>query len=162
MKIIATVILSLGTTVGSLGIVSAVPASASSSRTYVYASGMGGLWRGPAIRPREIAFGALYDVESISWSKWSSSTAYGRGRYYGFGSYQANVKLYDVKIHRGRRYFSWIKITRRGHKTRYLNTQVATGTRDSISRHTSILCSQPYYLSAGPRSTMAMRSQSSM
>lgn len=120
MKIIVAVILSLGTVAGSLGIVSAVPASASSTRTYVYASGMGGLWQGPAIRPREIAFGALYDVDSMAWSKWSSSTAYGRGHYYGFGSYQANVKLYDVKIHHGRRYFSWIKITKRGHKTRYL------------------------------------------
>lgn len=119
-KIIAAVILSLGTAFGSLGIVSAVPVSASSSRTYVYAAGMGGLWQGPAIRPRNIAFGAHYAVEGISWSLWSSGTAYGRGHYYGFGSYQANVKLYDVKSHRGRHYFSWIKIAKHGHKTRYL------------------------------------------
>lgn len=38
-KIITAVILALGTAFGSLGIVSAVPASASGSRTYVYAAG---------------------------------------------------------------------------------------------------------------------------
>jgi hypothetical protein len=119
-KIITALALALGTTLGSLGIVSAVPASASSSRTYVYAAGMGGLWQGPAIRPREIAFGAHYDVAGLSWSSWSAGTAYGRGHYYGFGSYRASVKLYDVKNHHGRRYFSWIKIAGHGHKTRYL------------------------------------------
>lgn len=119
-KIITALAMALGTVLGSLGIVSAVPASASSSRTYVYAAGMGGLWHGTAIRPREIAFGALYDVGGLAWSSWSAGTAYGRGHYHGFGSYEASVKLYDVKIHHGRRYFSWIKITKHGHKTRYL------------------------------------------
>jgi hypothetical protein len=119
-KFITAVILILGTAFGSLGTVSAVPASASSSRTYVYAAGMGGLWQGPAIRPGNIAFGAHYAVEGMSWSDWSSRTAYGRGHYYGFGSYGAKVKLYDVKIHHGRRYFAWIKIAKHGHKTRYL------------------------------------------
>jgi hypothetical protein len=119
-KIITVLILALGTAVGSVGIVSAVPASARSIRTYVYALGMGGLWQGPAIRPREIAFGARYDVDALSWSEWSVGVAYGRGHYYGFGSYEANIKLYDVKIHHGRRYFSWIRISKHGHKTRYL------------------------------------------
>jgi hypothetical protein len=105
---------------GSLGISAAVPASASSSRTYVYALGMGSLWQGPAIRPGQITFGALYDVAHVSWSSWSSGTAHGRGHYYGFGSYEANVKLYDVRTHHGRRYFSWIKIAEHGHKTRHL------------------------------------------
>ena len=103
-KIVTALALALGVALGSLGISAAVPASASSSRTYVYASGMGGLWQGPAIRPGEIAFGALYDVARLSWSSWSSRTAYGRGHYYGFGSYKANIKLYDVKVHHGRRY----------------------------------------------------------
>ena len=119
-KIVTALALALGMALGSLGISAAVPASASSSRTYVYASGMGGLWQGPAIRPGEIAFGALYDVARLSWSSWSSRTAYGRGHYYGFGSYEANIKLYDVKVHHGRRYFSWIKIAQHGHKTRHL------------------------------------------
>ena len=95
-KTITAVILALATALGSLGIVSAQAASAS-SRTYVYAAGMGGFWRGPAIRPRAIAFGAHYAVEGVSWSYWSSGSAYGRGHYYGFGSYEAKVKLYDVK-----------------------------------------------------------------
>jgi hypothetical protein len=98
-KTVTAVSVALGMALGSLGISAAVPASASSSRTYVYALGMGGLWQGPAIRPREIAFGALYDVARLSWSSWSLGTAHGRGHYYGFGSYKANVKLYDVKIH---------------------------------------------------------------
>lgn len=102
------------------GIGTALPASAS-SRTVVYACGMGPSWGCPSVRPGEIAFGALYDVAHISWSSWSARSAYGRGHYYGFGSYKANVKLYDVKIHHGRRFFSWIKITARGHKTRYLS-----------------------------------------
>ena len=111
--------LALGMALGSLGISAAIPASASSSRTYAYALGMGGLWRA-AIRPGQITFGALYDVAGLSWSSWSSGTAHGRGHYYGFGSYEANVKLYDVKIHHGRQYFSWIKIAEHGHKTRHL------------------------------------------
>lgn len=119
-KTVTAVSVALGMALGSLGISAAVPASASSSRTYVYALGMGGLWQGPAIRPGQITFGALYDVARLSWSSWSSGTAYGRGHYYGFGSYEANVKLDDVKVHHGRRYFSWIKIAEHGHKTRYL------------------------------------------
>ena len=47
--------------------------------------------------------------------------AYGRGHYYGFGSYNAGVKLYDVKTHHGRRYFAWTRITAAGHRTRYLS-----------------------------------------
>jgi hypothetical protein len=119
-KIVTAVPLALGMAFGSLGISAAVPASASIGRTYVYTLGMGGLWQGPAIRPGEIAFGARYAVARLSWSSWSLGTARGRGPYYGFGSYEANVKLYDVKIHRGRRYFSWIKIAEHGHKTRHL------------------------------------------
>src|SRR3984885_13281247 len=115
-KTVTAVSVALGMGLGSLGISAAVPASASSSRTYVYALGMGGRWQGPAVRPREIAFGALYDVARLSWSSWSSGTAQGRGHYYGFGSYEANVKLYDVKVHHGRRYFSWIKIAEHGQK----------------------------------------------
>jgi hypothetical protein len=81
---------------------------------------MGRPWQGPAIRPGNIAFGARYAVERVSWSSWSLGTADGRGHYYGFGSYEANVKLYDVKTRHGRRYFSWIKIADHGHKARYL------------------------------------------
>jgi hypothetical protein len=119
-KILVSVVLVLGTALGGLGISSNIPASAASSRTYVYAAGMGGLWRGPVIRPRNVAFGAHYAVERLSWSRWSAGSAYGRGHYFGFGSYEANVRVYDVKVHNGRRYFSWIKIAERGHRTRYL------------------------------------------
>ncbi len=97
-----------------------VPAAAS-SRTVAYACDMGTRWGCPSVRPREIGFGAHYDVASMRWSTWSRRSAYGRGHYYGFGSYHAHVKLYDVKTHHGRRYFSWIKITASGHRTRYLS-----------------------------------------
>jgi hypothetical protein len=110
----------LGTAAGGLGAGLNVPASAGSGRTYLYAAGMGGLWRGPAIRPRDVAFGAHYAVERLSWSRWSAGSASGRGHYYGFGSYEANVRAYDVKVHDGRRYFSWLKITDHGRRTRYL------------------------------------------
>lgn len=97
----------------------AMPASAA-SRTVVYACGMSGLWACPSVRPGEIAFGAHYDVARLSWSGWASGRAHGRGHYYGFGSYNAHVTLYNIKVHHGDRYFSWIKIAARGHKTRYL------------------------------------------
>jgi hypothetical protein len=94
----------------------AAPASAAPS-TVVYACGK---WSCRSVRPPEIGFGAHYDVARLSWSNWASSSAHGRGHYYGFGSYAANVTLYDVKVHNGHRYFSWIKIAASGHKTRYL------------------------------------------
>lgn len=122
-KIITAAILVLATTLGTLGFTGAGTASASSGRTYVYASGMGGFWKGPKIRPSEIAFGALYDVANQRWSSWGRTAAYGRGHFYagrGGPSYRAYVALYNVKIHNHRRYFSWIKIAEPGHKTRYL------------------------------------------
>ena len=119
-KIIITAILALGVVPVGVAGGAAAAAPAGSGRTYVYAAGMGGLWQGPAVSPRNIAFGAHYAVEGLSWSGWSSGSAYGRGHYYGFGSYQAGVKLYGVRTHDGRRYFSWIKISHHGRKTRYL------------------------------------------
>ena len=112
--------LALGVVPVGVAVSAAAAAPTGIARTYVYAAGMSGLWQGPAVSPRNIAFGARYAVEGLSWSSWSSGSAYGRGHYYGFGSYQAGVKLYGVRTHDGRRYFSWIKITRHGRKTRYL------------------------------------------
>ena len=107
--------------IAAIGAVAAVevPAGAT-SRTVVYASGMTCHWRGPAVRPREIAFGAHYDVAYLRWSTWGSLSATGRGHYFGFGSYNANVKLYFVKVHSGQKYFEWIRITAGGHRTRQL------------------------------------------
>lgn len=81
---------------------------------------MCGHWRGPAVRPAEIGFGAHYDVANIHWWTWSRTTAYGRGHYYGFGSYRARIKLYRVRLHNGRHFFSRIRIRASGHPTRYL------------------------------------------
>jgi hypothetical protein len=95
------------------------PASAA-SRTVVYACGMAGHWTCPAGRPAEIGFGAHYDVDALSWSSWGTGSAQGNGHYYGFGSYNATVTLYDAQVHHGQRYFSWIEIAASHHKTRYL------------------------------------------
>lgn len=106
--------------IGTGGVAAAQAPTAVTSRTVVYTDGMACHWRGPAVRPRGIAFGALYDVARISWFTWRSLDATGRGHYYGFGSYNANIKLYYVKVHNGHRYFAWIRITARGHPTRQL------------------------------------------
>jgi hypothetical protein len=97
----------------------AAPASAATS-TGVYVCGLGRQWSCRSVRPTDIVFGAHYAVERLSWSSWASASAQGRGHYYGFGSYEANVTLYSVKAHSGRRYYSWIKIAASGHKTRFL------------------------------------------
>jgi hypothetical protein len=117
-KSLVSLALTAGVAGGSAGAL-AIPASAAPA-TAVYARGMSGSWACPSVRPGEIAFGAHYDVARISWSGWGSSSAHGRGHYYGSGSYNASVTLYDVKAHNGRRYFSWIKIAASGHRTRYL------------------------------------------
>ena len=112
--------LALGMALGSLGISAAIPASASSSRTYAYALGMGGLWQSGAIPSRTdnvrrpLRRGGIVVVQLVI------GYCSRPGAFYGFGSYEANVKLYDVKIHHGRQYFSWIKIAEHGHKTRHL------------------------------------------
>jgi hypothetical protein len=95
------------------------PASAA-ARTVVYICGMAGHWTCPAVRPAEIGFGARYDVDGLSWPSWGTGSAHGRGHYYGFGSYNATVTLYGVRVYHGQRYFSWIRITASHHKTRYL------------------------------------------
>jgi|HubBroStandDraft_2_1064218.scaffolds.fasta_scaffold604230_1 hypothetical protein len=103
---------------GGAGAVEAPVAAA--SQTVVYTFGMACHWQGPAVRPGEIGFGAHYDVANLHWSTWRPLSATGRGHYYGFGSYNANVKLYRVKVHNGQKYFAWISITSRGHPNRYL------------------------------------------
>jgi hypothetical protein len=112
--------------IGASGVGAFEAPAAAASRTVVYVCGMAGHWQCPQVRPDEIGFGALYDVANISWSTWRSLSATGHGHYYGFGSYNANVKLYYVKVHNGHRYFAWIRITARGHRTRYL--QYSSGT----------------------------------
>jgi hypothetical protein len=122
-KIITGLILAATMFAGTAAFTGAAAASRGPARTYVYADGMGPRWGGPRIRPAEIAFGALYDVARLRWSKWGSSAAYARGHFYagrGGPSYQAYIALYNVRVHHHRRYFSWIKIAEPGHKTRYL------------------------------------------
>jgi len=95
------------------------PASADPA-TAVYVCGMGSLWSCPSVRPGEIAFGAHYAVVGLHWHSWKAATAYGRGHYFGFGSYEADVTLYTVRTHDGQRYFRHLKVTASGHRTRYL------------------------------------------
>jgi hypothetical protein len=112
-------IAALAVTAGGAAVIAAAPASAAVS-TSVYACNA---WSCRSVRPAEIGFGAHYDVAALSWSGWGSGTAHGRGHFYGsptFGYGGASVTLYDVRVHNGHRYFSWIKITAPGHATRYL------------------------------------------
>jgi hypothetical protein len=110
----------LVTAIGVGGVGAAETSALATSRTVVYTDGMACRWQGPAVRPTEIGFGAHYDVAALSWSAWGPLEATGRGHYYGFGSYNAKVKLYYVKVHNGQKYFEWIRITASGHPTRQL------------------------------------------
>ena len=71
---------------------------------------------GPAYRWQD----SHYAVVGLHWHSWKASTAYGRGHYFGFGSYEADVTLYTVRTHNGQRYFRHLKVTASGHRTRYL------------------------------------------
>jgi hypothetical protein len=95
-------------------------AATAAPATVVYSCSMGPRWGCPAVRPHDISFGAHYALEGISWHNWKEGTATGRGHYYGFGSYEGNITLYNVHTHAGHHYFSHLKVTASGHKTRWL------------------------------------------
>ena len=104
-----------------------IAATAATSQTYVYTNGMGALWSGAQVRPGRIVFGAQYEMRRLRWFTWRSLDATGRGHFSEGScidapcySYNAHVKLYYVKVHNGRKYFAWIRITATGHRTRQL------------------------------------------
>lgn len=60
----------------------AVPAAQASTSVVVYACGMAGNWRCPAVRPSEVGFGALWDIAAVRWTHWTVRSAYGAGQYW--------------------------------------------------------------------------------
>jgi hypothetical protein len=96
----------------------AVPAAQASNSVVVYACGMAGNWRCPAVRPSEIGFGALWDIAGMRWTHWTGGSAYGAGKYWlsrGVG-YRADIALTDVRHHGSQRYFEDALITASGHR----------------------------------------------
>ena len=110
----------------SAGTAFAAPA-ASTGRLPVVYQGAGGSWESPAVRPHTTLLGADYDVGKLSWSRWTARSAHGEGKLVdcaGAGgpctTYRAGMTLFDVKTHHRTRYFAVMKITGKGHKTRWL------------------------------------------
>jgi hypothetical protein len=110
----------------SAGTAFAAPA-ASTGRLPVVYQGAGGSWESPAVRPHTTLLGADYDVGKLSWSRWTARSAHGEGKLVdcaGAGgpctTYRAGMTLFDVKTHHRTRYFATMKITGKGHKTRWL------------------------------------------
>jgi hypothetical protein len=113
-----------GLSVALLGIGVGVSQAAPQTSTpvVVYANGMGGNWSDPAVRPGEVGFGALWDMDGMRWTQWNGSTASGTGQYW-LGpndGYRATFTLTDVQRHGSRRYFQDGTITARGHTTVHL------------------------------------------
>ena len=141
-------------TLGSAALIAAVgaggataveaPPAAATASTVVYVCGMGGYWQCPQVRPDEIAFGAHYAVAYLRWSAWRTLYATGRGHFYDGScidapcySYNANVKLYYVKVHNGRKYFAWMRITALHHDppSPLLRRLLAHGLEANFSGH---------------------------
>jgi hypothetical protein len=100
----------------------AVPVAQASTSVVVYACGMAGNWRCPAVRPSEVGFGALWDVAGVRWTHWTGRSAYGAGQYWlGRGDgYRADIALTDVKNHGSQRYFEDASIIAPRHRTVHL------------------------------------------
>ena len=101
--------------------------TASAGAVPVVYNGGGGSWDSLGVRPPVIVLGADYDVQKLSWSRWTARSAHGAGELLdcaGVGGpcirYRAGMTLFDVKTHHGTRYFATMKITGNGHKTRWL------------------------------------------
>jgi len=117
----ASAIAALGAA-GLLAAAAPAPAASVSTSVVVYACGMVGNWRCAAVRPTEVGFGALWDVDGAHWTHWTARSAFGAGMYWlGRGDgYRADIALTDVKAHGSHRYFRDATITARGHRTVHL------------------------------------------
>jgi hypothetical protein len=128
----------LGTTGGAaIGTSAPARASATSSRPLpkVQTAGMSGSWHGGTwrVRPRTVAFGALYEVRRIKWSSWTGGNAFGRGhlvacasevRPTGCHNGVVNIHLYGVFNHAGPgRNFGNLKYSGSHSKHLWINSQ---------------------------------------
>jgi hypothetical protein len=111
---------------GILGTTAAAASPAAShSLPKVQTAGMTAGWHptnpGWRIRPGIIYFGAMYEIKKISWSTWTSTGAYGRGRLVACAGAAGpceratvNIHLWNVHSHSGPgRYFKDLKYTGR-------------------------------------------------
>lgn len=102
------------------------PARSVTSLPVIY-SGMGGTWANASVRPRLFVLGALYYMESMSWSRWTDSGALGHGKQIACAgaagpcdNYRVTITLTHVARHDGRRYYATMKIAGKRHKTYWL------------------------------------------
>ena len=101
---------------------SQAPAAAKLPVVYIY--GMGGVWSGPRVKPSYIVFGADTEVNKLHWTHWTHSqrlrvwSVVGLRRRLGpCEKWTGNVSLTRVAAHKGTRYFSWLVITAKHHRT---------------------------------------------
>jgi hypothetical protein len=110
----------------SAGAAATAQTASASALPVVYAGGQGP-WDNLGVRPHVILLGADYDVQKLSWSRWTARSAHGDGKLLdcaGAGGpcvkYRAGMTLSHVKTHHGTQYFATMKITGKGRKTRWL------------------------------------------
>jgi hypothetical protein len=116
---VATLALAAGLGLG------AIPASASTRATVVYAAGpFAGAWRGPQVRPHTIYLGADYWLDQMGWHTWSHGSAHGYGRSnaaagagYPLQRYRVTATLSDVRYHGSQPYFEKLVLTAPHHAT---------------------------------------------
>ena len=99
----------------------AVPASASTRATVVYAAGP---WDSPQVRPHTIYLGADYWLDQMGWHTWSHGSAHGYGRSnaaagagYPLHRYRVTATLSDVHYHGRQPYFEKLVLTAPHHAT---------------------------------------------
>jgi|HubBroStandDraft_1064217.scaffolds.fasta_scaffold42093_2 hypothetical protein len=104
----------------------AVASAAPAERSPVMYSGMGA-WQNPARRPSSFILGAGFGISRTSWSVWNPTRAYGQGHLLACAGingpcirFRATVSLWNVRQHRGIRYFAYMKLTGKRQKTRWL------------------------------------------
>ena len=85
---------------------------------------MGGVWSGPRVKPSYIVFGADTEVNKLHWTHWTTRSAFASGQWLACAGalgpcekWTGNVSLTRVAAHKGTRYFSWLVITAKHHRT---------------------------------------------
>jgi len=101
--------------------------AAPTERTPVMYSGMGGAWQNPARRPHGFTLGADFGVDRMSWSRWTSTSAFGHGHLVACAGaagpcakFWAGVTLRTVRTHRGTPYFASMTLTGKHRTTQRL------------------------------------------
>jgi hypothetical protein len=108
--------------VGTAAAGSQVPTAARLPVVYIY--GMGEVWSGPRVEPSYIVFGADTEVNKLHWTHWTTRSAFASGQWWACAGalgpcekWTGKVSLTRVAAHKGTRYFSWLVITAKHHRT---------------------------------------------